>query len=131
MTTDAKTLKPDGAWVAEVRPTLSGSGFDVVSRTRVLDWVFSKDGHWLPITAYGRVDPRAFWPNHRASEQGFSLIEYRDGDGARKFLWPTAQKELTDFDLRQYMVWLREHRDETRDHIDAIRAKSAAGLIKK
>ncbi len=130
MPTDAVNLKPEGAWVVEARPVVSGVGFDILSRTRVLDWYFSKDGHWLPITAYGRVDPRAFWPNHLASEQGFALIEYREA-GTRKFLWPTAKKELSDVDLKRYMVWLREHQDETRAHIEAIRAKSAARVILK
>lgn len=87
--------------VAEIRPREKGSGFEIVSRARIIGWQQDTDGTPLPLTAYGVVARAAFRLSAADPGAGCSWIEVRRADGTRGWTLPDEPAQsLSDAALR-------------------------------
>jgi hypothetical protein len=60
----------------------TGTGFDIISRTRILSW--QQD---MPVTAYGVMDKARFDPH----PDGYFFLECRAATGARQWASPSGE----------------------------------------
>lgn len=105
MSDERKYQRIEGAThVCELRPRAEGSGFELVSRARILYWSKDSKGRELPVTQYGMVSHRAFWPNSNTPDAGQSFLEVRRPDGKRGWAVPWKDKgSMLDAGVKGYL----------------------------
>lgn len=96
-------IKPpaDATHVCELRPRDVGTGFEIISRTRILSWRQDAAGYLLPVTAYGPMIAAAFVPHRTRPEDGFCFVECRATSGGRRWVTPIhISMRMTDSQVR-------------------------------